>query len=73
MSATPLTPEAAQVQQAADTAALLAALHAASGNVTAAAKALGIARRTIDRRIDAFGLRAWLTAAYPRSKRQPKR
>ena len=73
MTAPPLTPEAAQAQQAADTAAVLAALTAASGNVTTAARALNVPRRTLDRRINACGLRAWLTTTYPRSKRQPKK
>lgn len=70
---TPLTPEAAQRAAAADVAALLGALTRASGNVSAVAAELGIPRRTIDRRINDLGLREWLTATYPRSKRQPKR
>ena len=54
-------------------AAIRAALLKAGGNVGAAAKALGIPRRTLDRRIAAAGLREWLTGAYPLSVRQPKR
>lgn len=73
MTAPPITPGAAQASLASDTAALLAALSAASGNVTAAALALDVPRRTIDRKIDACGLRAWLTATYPCSKRQPRK
>ena len=73
MSAAPLTAAAAQQAAAVDTAAVLAALAATSGNVGAAAAALKIARRTLDRRINALGLRDWLSAAYPRSARQPRR
>lgn len=71
MTAPPLTPEAAQAQAAADTARVLAALTAASGAVTVAARALSVSPRTLHRRIDALGLRKWLTDTYPRSARQP--
>lgn len=69
----PLTAEAAQQAAAADVAAILAALRKTSGNVGAAAKLLGIPRRTLDKRITRLGLRAELKAAYPRSVRQPRR
>ncbi len=68
----PLTPEAALAQAAADVAALLAALPAASGNVAAVARSMQIPKRTLDAKITALGLRAWLVATYPRSKRQPR-
>jgi DNA-binding NtrC family response regulator len=70
--APPLTAAAAQQAAAVDTRAVLAALAAASGNVGAAAVTLKIARRTLDRRINALGLRDWLSTAYPRSARQPR-
>lgn len=71
--AAPLTPEAASAAVAADMARIVAALSAASGNVGAAADALGINRRTLDRRINGYGLRDWLSDTYPWSVRQPKR
>jgi hypothetical protein len=41
----------------------------ASGDVAAAARALGVTRVLVHRWITAWGLRAWLTAAYPRGER----
>lgn len=69
----PLTPAAAEVAEATDRAAVVAALVAESGAVTRAAKRLGCAPETLRKRILAYGLRAWLTATYPRSARQPAR
>lgn len=49
-------------------------LEETGGNVGKAAKALVWrypTRRTLDRAITRLGLRAWLTATYPRSARQP--
>lgn len=57
----------------ADEIAIKAALKAFNGNVGAAAKMLEVQRRTLDRRINALGLREWLTTTYPHSMRQPKR
>lgn len=73
MSAPPLTPEAAAAQTAADITGILAALRASSGSVRGAARALSCDPATLQRRITALGLRAEVTAAYPRSKRQPRR
>jgi hypothetical protein len=56
---------------AAERAALKAALTVAHGAVTRAADALGRHPATIQRRIDALGLREWLTESYPRADRQP--
>lgn len=69
----PLTPAAAEVAEATDRAAVVAALVAESGAVTRAAKRLGCAPETLRRRIIAYGLRTWLTDTYPRSARQPAR
>jgi transcriptional regulator with PAS, ATPase and Fis domain len=69
----PLTADAIMQASAADAAAIREALAAASGNVERAAEALSVNRRTLDRRINALGLRAWLTETYPRSARQPRR
>jgi DNA-binding NtrC family response regulator len=69
----PITATAAQQAAEADAAAIRAALSHASGNVGRAAEALGVARRTLDRRINALGLRDWLTEEYPLRARQPKR
>lgn len=66
----PLTPAGAAATEAATSAdadALRAALEAAGGHVGKAARALGCNRRTLDRRITALGLRAWLRKAYPKS------
>lgn len=41
------------------------------GNVRAAARALDIHPATLHRRVNALGLRGWLTAEYERSVRQP--
>jgi len=71
--AKPLTARAAQQAADADAAAIRAALETASGNVGRAAETLGVQRRTLDRRINALGLRDWLTTTYPRSARQPRR
>ena len=68
----PLTPSANAAANAEDATRIVAALATASGNVGAAAVALGVARRTLDRRINALGLRDWLTVTYPRSARQPR-
>ncbi len=56
----------------AEVAALRAALAKAGGNVGAAAEALGIPRRTLDRRIAAAGLREWLAEDYPTIRRPHK-
>ncbi len=69
----PLTDAAAQQAAAADAAAIRAALEATSGNVQRAAEALSVPRRTLDRRINALGLRRWLTETYSLSVRQPRR
>jgi transcriptional regulator of acetoin/glycerol metabolism len=66
MPPAPLTPEAASAAQAADVAQIKGALTSAQGNVGKAARALGVERRTLDRRITALGLRAWLRASYPK-------
>ena len=71
--AAPLTPEAASAATAADMVRVVAALSAAHGNVRAAALALKIERRTLDRRITSLGLRAWLSDTYPRSVRQSRK
>jgi hypothetical protein len=73
MTAAPLTPDAAAKQTAADIRAIRRALRASHGSVRAAAVALGKSYSALQRRITALGLRAELTAAYPRSVRQPKR
>ena len=69
----PLTAEAAQRAAATDAAAIRAALEAVRGNVSRAAEALGVPRRTLDRRINTLGLRSWLTDTYALSARQPRR
>lgn len=66
----PLTPAGAAATAAVatlDAAALRLALEAAGGHVGKAALALGCNRRTLDRRITALDLRAWLRKAYPRA------
>jgi len=66
----PLTPAGAAattVVATLDATALMAALATAGGHVGKAALALGVCRRTLDRRITALGLRAWLRGAYPKS------
>ncbi|WP_437804347.1 helix-turn-helix domain-containing protein [Sorangium sp. So ce693] len=68
-----LSAPAAQRAADADAAAVRDALAAASGNVERAAEALSVNRRTLDRRINALGLRTWLTETYSRSARQPRR
>lgn len=73
MTAPPLTPSAASAATAADIAGILAALRASSGSVRGAARALSCDPATLQRRITALGLRAEVTAAYPRSLRQPKK
>lgn len=65
-----LTPEAQAAADAADAKRIMRALKTSRGNVGAAAKALDVPRRTLDRRINALGLRDWLTAAFPRGARQ---
>ena len=67
----PLTSEGAAAAVAADTARIRGALDGARGNVRRAALALGVPRRTLDKRIVELGLREWLTGAWPRSGRQP--
>lgn len=59
--------------RAVETDIVLRALAETGGNVRAAAKLLGLPRRTLDRRIVALGLRERVTAAYPRAGRQPRR
>jgi transcriptional regulator of acetoin/glycerol metabolism len=54
-------------------AALRLALTQAGGNVTKAARMLGIPRRTLDYQITRHGLREWLSGAYPVSARQRDR
>lgn len=69
-------PTLAAIEEQRDAAArelIRKALRYHSGNVTAAAVDLGLNRRTLDRQINALGLRAWLSGAYPRSARQPTR
>jgi transcriptional regulator of acetoin/glycerol metabolism len=66
MTTAPLTPEAASAAQVADVAQIKGALDSAKGNVGKAALALGVERRTLDRRITALGLRTWLRASYPK-------
>jgi transcriptional regulator of acetoin/glycerol metabolism len=68
----PLTPNVAASSTQADTDELRAALAIASGNVALVARVMRVSRRTLDRRINAYGLRRWLTATYPLSVRQPK-
>lgn len=51
---------------------ILLAVDRHSGNIAKAARSLGMARRTLDRRIVELGLRAGITAKYPRTARQPK-
>jgi DNA-binding NtrC family response regulator len=46
---------------------------AKAGNVRAAAKLLGVPRRTLDKRIVKLGLREELRDAHPYAGRQPKR
>jgi len=41
----------------------------ASGDVAAAARRLGVSRVLVHRWLTAWGLRVWLTAAYPRGER----
>lgn len=43
------------------------------GNVRASAQVLGMSPSTLHRRINALGLREWLTAEYERGARQPPR
>ncbi len=69
----PLTPAASARATRTDLAAVRSALKATSGNVGLAAIVLGCNRRRLDMWIVALGLRAWLTTAYPRSVRQPRR
>lgn len=52
---------------------ILSALAAASGSTDAAAKALGMSRRTLDDHIARLGLRDLQSALWSRSDRQPKR
>ena len=67
----PLTPEAEEQAASIDAAAIRAAM-ARAGNVRAAAALLGVARRTLDKRIVRLGLRDELRKAYPYPGRQPK-
>jgi ABC-type Fe3+ transport system permease subunit len=46
-----------------------AALVAAEGSTAAAARALGVTRVQLDRRITALGLRPWLAETYPAGRR----
>lgn len=52
---------------------IVAALSAASGNMRAAAGALGCSYATLKRRIAAYGFVEWLRATYPLSVRQPRK
>ena len=61
---------AAKAASEADTLEIKAALAAASGNVSVAAKSLDVSRRTLHRWITNLGLRAWLSDTYPRSVRR---
>ena len=67
----PLTPEGVAAAQKADAVRVRAVLDGVHGNVRAAAVALRVPRRTLDRRIVSLGLREWLTVAWPRAGRQP--
>ena len=66
----PLTPQAEKEAAAIDAAAIRAAM-AEAGNVRAAAKLLGVPRRTLDKRIVKLGLREELRDAHPYAERQP--
>lgn len=48
---------------------LRAVVTAASGDVAAVARALGVTRITVHRWLTAWGLRAWLDEAWPREER----
>lgn len=65
--------EAARKKAAeAEAAALRAALAEAGGHLGRAAKALGISRATMTRRmLAAPDLAAWVETAYPKGERQP--
>jgi transcriptional regulator with GAF, ATPase, and Fis domain len=58
---------AVHAEQAAER--LRSAVTEASGDVAGAARALGVTRVLVHRWITAWGLRAWLTEAYPRGER----
>lgn len=66
-------PTLAAVVDAAERWAVRGALRRASGSVRGAAAALDVPERTLHRRIEALGLRPWLTAEYERAARQPAR
>jgi hypothetical protein len=60
-------------RDAAEAARVRRALVAASGNVRAAAAALGVGERGLHKAIGRLGLRGWLTAEYERAARQPNK
>ena len=63
----------AEAAEAAERAAIQAALRDAGGAVTRAAKALGCHPATLHRKIDRLGLREWLDGFAARADRQPAR
>ena len=69
MSSTPMTDEAKTAAQEIDKTHVRHTLAACHGNVAATADILGVPRRTLDRRINALGLRDWLTTTYPPGER----
>lgn len=63
----------AQVEQDVARRLIRSALTIHGGNVREAAKALDVSPATLHRRVNALGLREWLTTSYDRSARQPQR
>jgi transcriptional regulator of acetoin/glycerol metabolism len=53
--------------------ALRKVLLAANGNISATARALGVHRATVHRRIHELGLAEWVAQEFSRSVRQPSR
>ena len=66
------TREGKRAAREADFAAIQAALVASDGNTAAAARALGVPRATLDKRITSLGLRSWLAETYPALRRPQK-
>lgn len=73
MNHQPITSEAKEAASKADEAAVRAALVEASGNMRLASEALGCSYATIKRRVNTYGLAAWLRKEYPLGVRQPSR
>ncbi len=67
----PLTPAAERQAAKVDLDVILGAMAQTNGNVRQAAKLLGVPRRTLDKRIQALGIRQALRVDYPMSGRQP--